>query len=198
MSDASDNLTPPRAHKKLGGAYSPDERMEKQARFLMVYRECGNVKYSCEMAGISRETFYQWKRQYKTFQKLLEEVEPDVDDTVEYAAYEEGVLGVIEPVVSMGQPVYEYVPDLDEEGNPQYDSKGKPLMKRGKMLTVRKRNATVLITLLKARLPHKYREKQQIEHSGSLEVLNGARNALLSDLERLPDVSQEQAPDSST
>lgn len=153
-----DNLTSPRAHKRLGGALTPQERAEAQSRFLEAYKQSGNVRYSCEMAGISRETFYQWKKRNKTFEQTLNDAEPEVDDVVEWAAFEEGVIGIEEPVVSMGKPVYDSVPMLDEEGNPCIDSKGRPMMQQGKMLTIRRRNPTVLITLLKARMPQKYRE----------------------------------------
>lgn len=189
-----DNLTPLRA-RRLGGPYTQEERAEKQTRFIEVYRQCGNIKYSCQMAGISREMFYQWKKNNKTFQRLVEEAEPEVDDTVEYAAFEEGVIGVEEPVVSSGKVMYVDEEVLNEDGTPQLDSEGKPVTKR-KMLTIRRRNPTVLITLLKARLPQKYREKQQVEHSGSVDVA-GAKETLFSKLSgavRTQDGTSQESP----
>ena len=159
MSEDSDNLTTPRAHKRLGGALTQEKRAEAQAAFLEAFKQSGNVRYSCQVAGISRETFYQWKKHNKTFSQAVTEAEPEVDDVVEWAAFEEGVIGVEEPVVSMGKPVYESEPMLDDKGKPRFDSKGRPMMQQGKMLTIRRRNPTVLITLLKARMPHKYRDQ---------------------------------------
>lgn len=138
----------------------------KQKKFLKAYGECGVVKYACKFAGIHRTTYYVWRDRDENFKACLPDAEADAGDTLEYAAYLQGVEGVSEPLVSMGQPVYEQTPMLDESGNPMLDGRGKPIMKRGKLLTVKKYSPQLLIKLLQARMPEKYKEKASVEHTG--------------------------------
>lgn len=149
----------------------------EQKRFLKAYGDCGVVKYACKMARIHRSTFYLWRSRDQNFKACLVDAESDANDTLEFAAYQQGVEGVEEPAISAGQVVYNYVPVLDDDGKQMFDDRGKPLMKRGKMVTIRRHAPQLLITLLKARMPEKYKDKQQVEHSGSIDV-SGARELL--------------------
>lgn len=130
----------------------------KQKKFLKAYGECGVVKYACQVARIHRSTFYDWRDRDENFKVCLPIFQEDAHDTLEYAAYEQGVVGVEEPVVSMGRVVMG-----DDE----------------KPLTVRKYSPQLLITLLKANMPEKYREKQQVD-----------MNANISGSLKTPDLSQ--------
>src|SRR5713101_1645948 len=135
--------------------FTPDERKKKQSAFLKAFSEIGIIKYACRVAKIDRQTYYHWKNNDPEFQALLPDITDEANETLEYAAYEQSVLGVVEPVVSSGQVVYEMEPMLDEDGKQMFDSKGKPIMQRKGMITVRKYSPTLLITLLKARMPDK-------------------------------------------
>lgn len=137
-----------------------------QKKFLKAYGECGVIKYACKSAGIHRSTFYAWHAHDQDFQICLPHATDDANDTLEYAAFQQSVLGTEEPAISGGQVVYDYTPMLDDQGRPMFDDRGKPLMKRGKMVTVRKYSPQLLITLLKAKMPEKYKDKQQLEHTG--------------------------------
>ncbi len=139
--------------------FTPEEREQKQQRFLKLYRECANIKASCKAAGISRKTFYVWKEQDSAFAAQLSEAEKDADDTAEFALYDRAIKGVETYVVSNGRVVY-----LD----------GKPLKER-------KYSDGLLTLLLKARMPEKYKDKQQVEHAGSIDV-TGARESLMNKL----------------
>jgi hypothetical protein len=153
------------AHKR-GGPLTPEQRAKKQARFLKAFSESGNIKYSCKVAGITRQTYYDWKANDPEFAAQLEEAKFEACDTLEYAAYERAVKGVESYVVSMGRVVYEDVPALDENGKPKLDKHGEPIMRRGKPIKERKFSDTLLQTLLKANMPEKYKDKQAIEHTG--------------------------------
>jgi hypothetical protein len=155
----------------------------KQKKFLKAYGECGVVKRACQFAKIHRTTFYVWRDRDEGFKACLPFFEEDANDTLEYAAYVQSVLGTEEPAVSMGQLVYEYEPVI-ENGEPKLDSKGKPVMKRGKQTIIKKYSPQLLITLLKARMPEKYKDKQQVEHSGTIDV-GGAKELLMQRLERM-------------
>jgi len=139
-------------------------RAHRQARFLKVFRETANIKHSCKVAGISRQTFYEWRDADEDFNAQLAVAEPEANDTLEYAAHDRAVNGVPSYVVSQGKMVYEEIPLLDEEGKPQLNKQGGQIMLRGKPLIERKYSDTLLVTLLKARMPEKYKDK--VEHTG--------------------------------
>jgi len=182
MSDGQeqpDKLDTPNARK--GGPLTDAQREAKQKRFLKAYRESGIIKHACKAAGISRQTFYDWRDHDEAFKIQLPDATLDAHDTLEIAAYAQAVLGVEEPVVSMGQVVYEYHAVLDTDGNAKLDSKGKPIMKRGKMVTIRKYAPSLLQTLLKANMPEKYKDKSAVEHSGKVDI-TGTRESLMNKL----------------
>lgn len=143
---------------------TPEQRKRKQERFLAAYSEIGIIKAACRVAKINRSTYYNWRDNDAEFAALLPDAAIEADETLEYAAYEQSVLGMEEPLVSAGMPVYEQIPVLDDDGEQKIDDRGKPIYKRGNMLVVRKYSPQLLITLLKARMPQKYKDK--IEHSG--------------------------------
>lgn len=166
MSDEQElhHLHTPNARKS--GPLSPDQREKKQAKFLKVFRETANIKYSCAIAGVSRHTFYDWREHDAAFAEQLPDAESDANDTLEQAAYDRAVNGVPSYVVSQGKIVYEDIPDTDENGNPKLDKQNNPLMKRGNPLIERKYSDALLTTLLKARMPHKYKDQTKVEHTG--------------------------------
>ncbi len=45
---------------------SEEKTILKRIRILEHARESKNVSYTCKYFGISRETFYQWKRAYES------------------------------------------------------------------------------------------------------------------------------------
>jgi hypothetical protein len=169
--------------RKRGGPLSPEQRVRKQARFLGAYRASGNVMYSCKVAGISRQTYYDWRDRDEMFKAELPDAMQDAHDTLELAAYERAVQGVESYVVSMGRVVYEDVPLLDEEGKPKLNKDGGQIMLRGKPIVERKYSDSLLTTLLKANMPEKYRDKQEIDlttHIGKM--AEQAKDELLADL----------------
>ena len=156
MSDEQqlDTLTVSRARKRT---------LANQDKFLVAYAECGVVKYACLAAGVTRQTFYNWRDHDQEFQKRFPDIKSDAIDTLEYAAYVQAVLGVEEPVVSAGKLIY------NDDGTPRM---------------IRKHSPQILITLLKANLPEKYKDKQQVEHTGSID-LTGARELLKAKLQSM-------------
>lgn len=48
-------------------------QIAKQKAFIKILeRNLGNIKKSCEEAGITRKTFYDWEKDSEDFQKMLE------------------------------------------------------------------------------------------------------------------------------
>lgn len=151
------------AHKK-GGPLTQEQRARKQQRFLRAYRDVGIIKAACKAAGIDRSTYYDWRDHDEDFKKHLPDARDEANETLEYAAYAQAVLGVESPVVSMGRLVYEEIPAKNEDGSPKLDKHGEQAYIRGKLVTERKYAPSLLITLLKANMPEKYKER--LEHTG--------------------------------
>lgn len=139
------------SHARNTQPLSVEERQRRQKQFLKTFRESGNIKHSCKVARISRTTFYNWRDQDEKFQVALAEAEKDADDTLEFAAYERAVKGVPSHVISQGKMVY--------------GPNKKPLIER-------KYSDGLLTTLLKARLPEKYKDRQEskIQVAGDVAV----------------------------
>lgn len=168
MSDEQelDELDITYAQHKGGGPYTPEQRAKKQATFLRALGKHGVVKVACKAAGVSRQTFKNWRDHDPDFAAQLPDAYDERNDTLEYAAYSQAVEGVPSYVVSQGKIVFEEIPILDANGEPKLDKDGRVIFRRGKPLIERKYAPSVLITLLKANLPEKYKDKQQLEHTG--------------------------------
>ena len=187
-----DSDTPTRV-TRISRPLTPVERARKQQRFLKEYRESGNIKHSCKVAGINRSTFYEWRDHDEAFKAQLPDAVEDAHDTLEYAAHERAVRGVESFVVSMGRVVYEDIPVLDEQGKPKLNKNQDTIMRRGKAIKERKYSDQLLITLLKANMPEKYKDQTRMEHSGTID-LSGAKDSLLAKLAiftRTSDAQQE-------
>jgi hypothetical protein len=111
-----------------------------QAAFLAAFRETGNVSLSAAAAGIERTTHYKWLDD-DGYRARFDLAQDDAVDVLEAEARRRAVEGVDEPV-----------------GWYQGVAGG----------TVRKYSDTLLIFLMKGAAPHKYRERHDVEHSGSI------------------------------
>lgn len=145
---------------------TPEQRKKKQVTFLRALGKHGVVKVACKAAGISRQTFKNWRDNDPEFAAQLPDAEEDRNDTLEYAAYSQAVEGIPSYVVSQGHIVYKEKPVLDEHGNPKLDKDGRVIFTRTEPIIERKYAPSVLITLLKANMPEKYKERVSNEHTG--------------------------------
>src|SRR5437879_1392257 len=93
------------------GPLTPEQRAKKQERFLKALGDHGVVKLACKVAGISRQTYYDWRNQDEAFKARLPVAYEERNDTLEYAAYTQAVEGIPSYVVSQGRIVYEEIPD---------------------------------------------------------------------------------------
>ena len=169
MAKELNSLTPhtriksPRDGRKL----SAEEKRATQELFLKTFSQTANVKLSCLAAKISRNAVYAWLEKDEQFSLRYHQAELDANDTIRAEMYRRGVHGVEEPVVSVGKLVY-----VD-----------------GKPLTVKKYSDNLLSLLAKSRMPE-FREKQQVEHSGSIDI-TGAKELLMQRLTRLEESIDE-------
>lgn len=107
-------------------------------RFLISFRVTGNISESCNAVGVgSRTTIYNWQEHDEAFASAFREAEIQSTELLEAEARRRAATGVEEPVFHQGAVVG----------------------------TVTKYSDTLLIFLLKARAPEKYRERVQMQHA---------------------------------
>lgn len=105
----------------------------KQKAFLSAFSQSGHVGNSAKKAGIDRTVIYGW-RSDPEFEVLFEHARKQAVSVLEDEAHRRAMVGVDEPVFYKGVPCG----------------------------AVRKYSDTLLIVLLKANAPDKYRERQEI------------------------------------
>ena len=120
---------------------------KKRAAFLAELAARGNVSDAAAAAGVPRQTVYDWRAADPAFAAAWDAALDQAADTMEREAFRRAVEGVEEPVY----------------GRVAKDSDGE-------IGRITKYSDTLLIFLLKGARPEKYRERQQVEHAGRLEV----------------------------
>lgn len=159
------------------------DRKQAQADFLASLEIDPSVSLACDKAHISRDTAYRWKKGNEAFSHAWDTAVERCRDIARGSIYQRGIIGWNEPLVSMGQPVYEIEPMLDDEGNPMVDSKGRPMTKRGTLLTIHKWSDSLAALYAKANLPE-YKDKPQVNINAQLaDLAEQAKQELLANLE---------------
>ena len=114
-----------------------------KGKFIAAFCELGNVKSACKRAGIKRrETVYDWRAADAQFAAAWAEAEIVATETLEAEAWRRAVKGVRKETVTYW--------------------KGEEI---GRSLEI-KYSDTLMVFLLKARAPDKYRETVRQEHTG--------------------------------
>lgn len=137
-----------------GERFTPIEREIKQKLFLEALSLTANVRAACVHAKVGRTTIYRWQEHDEEFSHQFHLAQSEANDLLTGEAWRRGMQGVEEPVVSMGKIV------LDREGQP---------------LVIKRYSDPLLMLLMKARMPE-FREKQQVEHSGSIDFAGAAES----------------------
>ena len=117
--------------KKVANA-SPRLKKGRQAAFLKAYAQLGNITQAAAEAGVDRSQHYDWLTDAK-YAEAFEAAQSEAEDALHAEARRRAVDGWLEPVFWQGEIV-------------------------GR---VRKHSDTLLIFLMKATNPGKYREGRQ-------------------------------------
>lgn len=142
---------------------TPKKWDPRQTVFLKHLCKTGNVAASCRKAKINRTLVYDWRAQDSTFAKAWDEALVISVEMLEEEARRRAQDGVLEPVFYLGK----------------------------RAGAVRKYSDTLLIFLLKAHKPDKYRENYRHEHVGDgggaikVEEVNGAGERILSRIDSI-------------
>lgn len=136
----------------------------QQRAFLAAYSEVGTVKRAAKIAGIARETHYEWKRSSKEYARaFLKEARHRAGGALEDEAVRRARYGERDYVLYQGV-VVEY---------------------QGKPLTKRRYSDHLLLALLKSHLPKQYADRKEIrkeiEHKGTVKHQHGLDYTSFSD-----------------
>jgi hypothetical protein len=110
--------------------------------FLQALNDTGLVKEACRVAGIHRSTAYEERQRNEEFAVAWHDVEEETTERMEREAIRRAAEGVEKPVFQGGQQVG----------------------------AIREYSDTLLIFMLKARRPERYRENVHVEHSGNVTI----------------------------
>ena len=110
--------------------------------FLEALRNTGNVTLAADTAGVHRSTAYYAKEEDQDFAERWEEALALAESGMEQEARRRAMEGVLEPVYYKGEAVG----------------------------AIRKFSDTLLMFLLKAHNPKKYRENMRVERSGKVDT----------------------------
>jgi hypothetical protein len=160
----SDQTPEERADSTLKKRRKPYTRFNRSRRekFLTELRQTGNVTASCEAAFVDRHAAYSERRRNQEFAAAWEEALEIAIERMEREAHRRAVDGTVEPVFGR----------VDKYQD-------------GQIGTIRRYSDTLLIFLLKAHRPDRYRERYDLHHSGSIQQTP-------MDLSRLSDDELEQ------
>jgi hypothetical protein len=139
---------------------------DRRRKFLEFLAASGNVTRAARAIGLTRARIYQVRGEEPEFAKAMDEALDESRDELEAEAWRRGKDGYDEPVVSMGRIV------TDSDGNP---------------LLVKKYSDTLLVTLLKAHHPAKYRDRASVDMTTGGKPLepSDAKQQFAASIERL-------------
>ena len=120
-----------------------------QEKFLAALTNTSNVRASCQAAGIDRHTAYNHRKRSKEFAAAWDKALEDAVDLLEAEAWRRAAKGVEEPVFYKGQPTG----------------------------TIRRYSDTLLIFLMKANRPEKYRDNYDIMQLAELVRAQAAQSS---------------------
>ena len=150
------------------GRQRPGHSRTHQQAFLESYKELGIVRYACQAAGVGRSTFYDWQERDPAFRIAVAQAEQDANERIEREALRRAVEG---------------------------DTQDVPLMYQGTRVGTRKVTTysdTLLLHILKSRLPERYREVNRQELAATLTTQTAddqkARNVPPDDVDRIVQV----------
>ncbi len=110
--------------------------------FLAALAQVGNITKAAEIAGCSRQRHYQWLEKLEGYADAASDAMEQAADILEAEARRRAVEGCVKPVFYLGEPVG----------------------------AVREYSDTLLIFLLKAARPEKFRDRYEVKNTGSVKI----------------------------
>jgi hypothetical protein len=135
----------------------------KKPAFLAAYRVTCSVTRAAEAVGIERQMHYRWLREDPEYPALFNAAHEEATQGLEDDAVERARQGTEEPVIYKGSLCYAF--RIDANGQIMRAPDGMPLFEK-EPLKRRKRSDSLLIELLRANRPQKFRSNASVEISG--------------------------------
>jgi hypothetical protein len=154
----------------------------EQRAFLAALSELGTLTKAREVSGIGRWSHSNWMKK-PPYRRAYQIARTMFGDHLEAEAVRRAKDGVDRPKFYKGRPIM--CPLLDAERNPILDEDGQPIMVQ---YFETEYSDTLMVTLLKAYLPGRYRERkdvkirttnQRVAGSTPQEAIDAARDRLL-------------------
>lgn len=120
-------------------------RQRARDTFLAELTLRGNISDAADAAGLARQTFYEWRVKDLAFAAAWDDAIATAIDTAEREAWRRAIEGVDKPLIGrVGK---------DEDGI---------------ITTIKEYSDTILLRILSAHRPEKWRERSQVEHTGEI------------------------------
>lgn len=163
---------------------------EKLTAFCAALAETGVVARACKAVGISRQTAYEWKDEIPEFADAWERALKISVSAMEDEARRRACEGVDKPLTHQGQ--FTYLRDysaIDPDTGQPYPPMSAPILTDAdgnpRVATMKEYSDTLLIFLLKAHDPEKYRENMKVDLTGRLEINNMTDDEIQAELAAL-------------
>jgi hypothetical protein len=122
----------------------------QQRLFLDAYAQLGNIPAAAQLAKVSRQSHYSWLDEPE-YAAAFAEVQKEAEDMLFEEAQRRAVDGVERPIFYRGKGLYET----------KREPKTGEMRPTNKPVTMRQYGDTLLLCLLKALRPEKYRARPQ-------------------------------------
>lgn len=122
------------------GTLTTRERLRRQAIFLTLYSQSGNVSQSGYVAGVNIRAIEFWKETYPHFKEAFEQARELYNDTIRAEIHRRAITGWLEPVYYKGELIDH----------------------------VRKYSDSLLIHLSKAKMPEEFQDRSKVEVGGQI------------------------------
>ena len=173
---------------------------QKMEAFIEALAELGSVRHAAEASGLERTFAYQLRATHEAFAARWKDALADSADVLEQEARRRAMEGHAEPVIYQGKLCYR----MDIDGEMEKDTNGNAIP-----LTMRKFSDTLLMCLLNANNPEKFKYRAEVKtkfeksEETPIEELSDAQlgdivkraGHALDELERQKAVEQGDAPE---
>lgn len=148
----------------------------KKKAFLAAFKVSANLTKAADAVRVDRGMHYRWLKEDPEYAAQFEAAKEEAAQSLEDEAVRRAHEGVLSPIVYHGRVCYEPIlgpdgrplqePVLGDDGQPLMKEDGDPVTRPAvRPLMKREFSDTLLVTLLKAFRPEKYRDS--VEHVGA-------------------------------
>lgn len=140
-----------------------------KAAVLENFANCGRIDLACMKAGVERRSHYRWLKEDPAYGDAYIEAKELALQLLEDEAFRRAHAGVDEPIVYSGKILTREVETVDENGVKTIERVP---------VTIKRFSDTLMMFLLKAQAPEKYRERLDHKHTGEVTVVNLVKDIL--------------------